>query len=164
MGKSEFDVHYDQLCAVAERAQQVKDSLVRGVDEDTQAFDLVIEAMRMPKDTEAERVERARAVQEGYKAATLVPLATVEGCRDALLVCKELSALADPEMVSDVGTGAQTARAGAHSAAYNVRINLRHIKDEAFAKSMRSQVEALVAECEELTAAVVADVEKVLAA
>ena len=164
VGKSEFDAHYGQLCAIAERAQRVKDSLVRGVDEDTQAFDLVIEAMRMPKDSEAERAERARALQKGYKAATRVPLATVEGCRDALLVCKEMSALADPEMVSDVGTGAQMARAGAHSAAYNVRINLRHIKDEAFAKSMRSQVEALVAECEQLTAAVVADVEKVLAA
>jgi glutamate formiminotransferase/formiminotetrahydrofolate cyclodeaminase len=162
VGKGEFDEHYDHLCSIAERAQDVKDALVRGVDDDTRAFDSVIEAMRMPKDTEAERAERARAMEEGYKAATRVPLGTVELCRDALVLCKEMAELADPEMVSDVGTGAHMARAGAHAAAYNVRINLRHISDEAFNREMREAVGALVAECKELTDSVVGKVEAVL--
>jgi glutamate formiminotransferase/formiminotetrahydrofolate cyclodeaminase len=162
VGKGEFDEHYDVLCSIAERAQEVKDALISGVDEDTQAFDSVIEAMRMPKDTETERAERAQAMQEGYKAATRVPLGTVELCRDALILCKEMAELADPEMVSDVGTGAHMARAGAHAAAYNVRINLRHISDKVFNKEMREQVAALVAECEELAASAVLGVENVL--
>jgi len=162
VGKGEFDKHYDRLCSIAERAQDVKDALIRGVDDDTQAFDSVIEAMRMPKDTEAERAERARAMEEGYKAATRVPLGTVKLCRDALALCKEMAELADPEMVSDVGTGAHMARAGAHAAAYNVRINLRHISDEAFNREMREEVTALVAECEELAGAVVGKVEATL--
>ncbi len=162
VGKGEFDEHYDVLCSIAERAQDVKDALIRGVDEDTRAFDSVIEAMRMPKDTEAERAERAQAMEEGYKAATRVPLGTVELCRDALILCKEIAELADAEMVSDVGTGAHMARAGAHAAAYNVRINLRHISDEAFNKEMREQVAALVVECEGLAAEAVGKVEEVL--
>jgi glutamate formiminotransferase/formiminotetrahydrofolate cyclodeaminase len=162
VGKGEFDKHYDHLCSIAERAQDVKDALIRGVDEDTRAFDSVIDAMRMPKDTEKERAERAQAMEEGYKAATRVPLGTVELCRDALILCKEMAELADPEMVSDVGSGAHMARAGAHAAAYNVRINLRHISDDAFNKEMRDQVGGLVAECEELAASAVREVEKVL--
>ncbi len=164
VGKGEFDEHYERLCSIAERAQGVKDALVRGVDEDTRAFDSVIEAMRMPKDTEAERVERERAIQEGYKAATRVPLQTVADCRDALGLCRAISELADPEMVSDVGTGAHMARAGAHAAAYNVRINLRHIGDREFVAQMRERVGVLLAECDELAGSVIAEVEKVLAA
>jgi glutamate formiminotransferase/formiminotetrahydrofolate cyclodeaminase len=163
VGKGEFDEHYDALCSIAERAQDVKAALIRGVDEDTLAFDSVIEAMRMPKDTEVERAQRAQAMEEGYKAATRVPLGTVERCRDALILCKEMGELADPEMVSDVGTGAHVARAGAHAAAYNVRINLRHISDAAFNSEMRDQVGALVAECDELAASVVGRVEEALA-
>lgn len=162
VGKAEFDDRYEELCSIAERAQQVKDALVRSVDEDTRAFDSVIEAMRMPKDTEAERAERAKAMEEGYKAATLVPLDTVRLCRDALALCKRMAGMADPEMVSDVGTGAHMAYAGAQAAAYNVRINLRHIGDEGFVAGTREEVQALLAESAELTQAVTAEVERVL--
>ena len=164
VGKGEFDEHYEQLCSIAERAQEAKDALVRGVDDDTAAFDSVIEAMRMPKDTEAERAERERAMQNGYKAATHVPLQTVEHCRDVLRICREIAELADPEMASDVGAGALLAQAGARAAAYNVRINLRHITDESFVKQMANDVETLVSESAELADAVAAAVEKKLAA
>jgi len=161
-GKGEFDSDYETLCSIAERGQQVKDALVRGVDEDTSAFDKVLDGMRMPRDTEQQRAERAQAMQDGYQVATRVPLATVEHCRDALLLCREISVLADPEMISDAGTGALVAHAGAQAAAYNVRINLRHIDDSDFNAEMREQVTALVAECGELAAAVGAEVDKVL--
>lgn len=162
VGKGKYESHYEKLCSIAERAQQVKDALVRGVDEDTRAFDAVIEAMRMPKDTETERAERAKALEEGYRVATRVPLSTVRLCRDALTLCKEMAELADPEMVSDVGTGAHMAHAGAQAAAYNVRINLRHIADAVFVEQMREEVAALLAECAELTADVVTKVEGAL--
>ena len=87
VGKGKFDEMYDDLCDLAERAQALKDALVRGVDEDTLAFDSVLEAMRMPKDTEEELAVRAEAMQEGYKAATRVPYGTVEQCKAALDLC-----------------------------------------------------------------------------
>ena len=140
----------------------VKDGLVRGVDDDTRAFDSVIDAMRMPKDTEEERAVRAAAMQEGYQKATRVPLANVERCRDALHLCAEMAPLADPQMISDVGTGALLAHAGAQAAAYNVRINLPHTGDEAFAAEMREAIEGLLAECAALAESVAEEVEKAL--
>jgi formiminotetrahydrofolate cyclodeaminase len=102
-------------------------------------------------------------MQEGYKVATKVPLGTVECCRDALELCREMALIADPEMVSDVGTGALLAQAGAQAAAYNVRINLRHISDEGFAAAMRAEIERALAESSELAGQVAAEVERVLA-
>jgi len=162
VGKAEYDDRYDQLCGIAERGQAVKDALIAGVDADTSAFDKVLEAIRMAKDTEAQRAERSRALQEGYKVATRVPLSTVQQCRDALRLCAEMAPMADPEMVSDVGTGALMAHAGAQAAAYNVRINLRHIRDAGFGAEMREAIASLLGECAELAAAVAAQVEKVL--
>ncbi|HJO04203.1 MAG TPA: glutamate formimidoyltransferase [Acidobacteriota bacterium] len=163
-GKGEFDDRYDELCSIAERGQTVKDALVRGVDADTSAFDKVLDAMRMPRDTEAQQAERDNSMQEGYKAATRVPLATVQQCRDALQLCSEIAAMADPEMVSDAGTGALLAHAGAQAAAYNVRINLRHIDDASFDAEMRGAIESTLAECSQLATAVAGEVDRVLAA
>ncbi len=150
IGKGEYDDRYEELCSLAERAQELKDALVRGVDEDTQAFDAVIAGMRMPKDTPEERKVRSRAIQEGYKAATLVPLATVEQCRDALRICLEMVRMAPEDMMSDVGTGALVARAGLVGAAYNVRINLKSIEDERFCQEMRERLKEVLEEGEEL--------------
>jgi glutamate formiminotransferase/formiminotetrahydrofolate cyclodeaminase len=150
IGKGEFDDRYQPLCALAERAQELKDDLVRGVDLDTQAFDAVIVGMRMPKDTPEEKKARAAAIQEGYQGATLVPLATVEQCREALELCLEMVRMAPEEMLSDVGTGALMARAGLMGAAYNVRINLKSIEDEAWGAGILSKLEGLVEEGESL--------------
>jgi glutamate formiminotransferase/formiminotetrahydrofolate cyclodeaminase len=149
-GKGEFDDEYETLCSIAERGQKIKDALVRGVDDDTKAFDSVIDAMRMAKDTEEERAVRAEAMRAGYKSATRVPLANVELCRDALQLCLEMAPIADPQMISDIGTAALMANAGAQAAAYNVRINLPHTKDEKFNAEMRENVEALLQECAEI--------------
>jgi glutamate formiminotransferase/formiminotetrahydrofolate cyclodeaminase len=150
IGKGEYDDRYEELCGLAERAQTLKDALVKGVDEDTQAFDSVIQGMRMPKDTAAEKKAREEAIQEGYKAATLVPLITVELCRDALEVCKAMVAMAPVDMMSDVGTGALVARAGLVGAAYNVRINLKSIKDQEWGEEIRGRLAGVVEEGERL--------------
>jgi glutamate formiminotransferase/formiminotetrahydrofolate cyclodeaminase len=150
VGKGEYDSRYTELCELADKAQVLKDALVRGVDEDTQAFDEVIAGMRMPKDTPEEKKVRSEAIQAGYKAATLVPLSTVEQCRDTLRLCVQMVKMAPEEMMSDVGTGALVARAGLIGAAYNVRINLKSIKDEAFCQGIRDRLSGTVEEGEAL--------------
>ena len=163
VGKGEFDDRYEQLCSIAERAQAVKDRLVRMVDEDTQAFDTVLTGMRMPQDTEEERALRSAAIQEGYKTATLVPLGTAEGCLKAMTLCQEMGAMATPEMISDVGSGALMAHAGLKSAIYNVRINLPNISDEAFDQEVRGKLDGLLKEADEAARAVEGFVEDALA-
>jgi glutamate formiminotransferase/formiminotetrahydrofolate cyclodeaminase len=162
--KGEFDEHYETLRSIAERGQELKDALIRGVDEDTRAFDSVIAAMRMAKDTEEERETRAEAMREGYKAATRVPLVNVELCVDALRLCAEIAPLSDPQMVSDVGTAALLADAGARSAAYNVRINLPETGDEEFSAATRDALDSLLEETARLAEAVAITVDGTLTA
>ncbi|HEX9884976.1 MAG TPA: glutamate formimidoyltransferase [Longimicrobiales bacterium] len=162
VGKGEFDDRYDELCSVAERAQALKDALVRGVDDDTSAFDEVLTAMRMARDTEGQRRVRATAMQEGYKVATRVPFRTVEQCKEALELCLEMARLADKAMISDVGSGALLAHAGAQAAAYNVRINLPSIDDGAFRQEMRGKLGGLLEACAGFAAKVAAIVEEAL--
>ena len=154
--------NYDALASIAERGQAVKEALVAGVDADTSAFDGVIAAMRMPKDSDEQRATRDAALEAGYRAATAVPLATVGQCRDALAVCGEMAPLMDAGMASDVGSGALLAHAGAKAAGYNVRINLKEIPDETFCTETSAALEALLGECDALAAAVEAAVEATL--
>ena len=116
----------------------------------------------MPKDTDEEKNKRNIEMQKGYKTATLVPLKTVENCRNALGVCKEISEIMDEGMASDVGSGALMANAGAISAAYNVRINLKSIKDEKFSLDVNSKLDELLKECDQILTKITKNVEKCL--
>ena len=136
--------------------------LVKAIDEDTSAFDKVIKAMRMPKDTEKEKEIRETEMQKGYQSATLVPLKTVENCRNALDVCHEISEIMDESMASDVGSGALMANAGAKAAAYNVAINLKSITDKGFCKKTSKELADIIKECEELSDKVAKNVDKAL--
>lgn len=162
VGRGEFDAKYDDLCALAEKAQEVKDALIRAVDADTRAFDSVLAGMRMPQDTEEERAARAAAIQDGYKTATLVPLGTAEACLEAMRLCAEMAALAPSEMISDVGTGALLGHAGLKAAAYNVRINLPNIQDEGFHAEVRERLDGLFAQADAYAREVEAKVEEAL--
>jgi len=157
-----MDPHYDTLCGIAERAQSVKDALVRAVDEDTRAFDSVLAGMRMPQDTDEERAARSAAIEAGYRVATAVPLATVAGCVEAIRLCGEILPLTPREMISDVGTGALLGLSGAKAAGYNVRINLPHIGDEGERARMKGELDALMTEARALAEKVETGVEAAL--
>ena len=160
--KAGFEKHKDKLAKISKKGQIVKDQLVKAIDEDTSAFDKVIKAMRMPKDTKKEKEIRETEMQKGYQSATLVPLKTVENCRNALDVCHEISEIMDESMASDVGSGALMANAGAKAAAYNVAINLKSITDKGFCKKTNKELANIIKECEELSDKVAKNVDKTL--
>ena len=160
--KAGFEDQKEKLTKIASKGQAVKDALIKAIDDDTSAFDKVIKAMRMPKDTDADKKSRETAMQEGYQIATQVPLETVKHCRDALQICSEISKLMDDGMASDVGSGALMANAGAKAAAYNVRINLKSIKNEKFCKTTGKDLVKLIDECNLLTESVTQNVDKTL--
>ncbi|MFL2943869.1 MAG: glutamate formimidoyltransferase [Candidatus Poseidoniales archaeon] len=146
--KAGFEKHSEELGRIAEEGQEIKEFLVKAIDEDTNAFDKVIKAMRMPKDSDSEKKIREEKMQEGYKAATEIPLETVEYCYKALNICDDISKLMDSSMASDVGSGAHMSIAGARAAAYNVRINLNSIKDEDYANDTKTKLNKLLSDCD----------------
>ncbi len=146
VGKEGYEKVWEDLDDLATRAQRIKDRLVRSVDTDTDAFNAVLEAMRLPRSTPEERKARKAAIQEGYKAATQVPLETARACFEALKLAVEVAHKGNAASVTDAGVGGLMAAAGVEAAVYNVKINLPSIEDEAFRQSMSETLDELVRE------------------
>ena len=160
VSKAGFEEHSEELGKIAEDGQEIKEFLVNAIDEDTNAFDKVIKAMRMPNDSDSEKEIRAEKMQEGYKSAAEVPLEVVEYCFRALNTCNRISKIMDDSMASDVGSGAQMSIAGARAAAYNVKINLKTITDNEYTSKTNKKLEKLLSECEKVLQIVIKRVEK----
>jgi len=159
VGKGEFDSQYEELCELAEKAQTIKDELVRAIDADTEAFNEVIAGMRMAKDTAEQVALRSQVIREGYKSATRVPLRTAELCREVLDLCQAAVNIGNQAVMSDAGVGALMALAGAQGAIHNVRINLPHTKDEEFIAEMKGQLGSLLSESRAICDAIQKQVE-----
>jgi glutamate formiminotransferase/formiminotetrahydrofolate cyclodeaminase len=159
VGKGEFDPQYDELCQLAEKAQAIKDELVRAIDADTEAFNEVIAGMRMAKDTAEQVALRSQVIRAGYKTAAEVPLRTAELCRQVLDLCQAAADIGNMAVMSDAGVGALMALAGVQGAVHNVRINLPHTKDEDFIEQMQAKLGTLVSESRELCDAIQRQVE-----
>ncbi len=160
VGKKGYESSWKSMSDMALRAQAVKDRLARAVDEDTEAFNAVMEAGKLPKNTEAEKAAREKAMQDGYKAAANVPMETALACVEALRLAREAVA-GNRNSASDAGVAALMARAGAHGAALNVLINLGSIADAAYVADMKKKAAALRAEADAICAETVAAVEAI---
>ena len=158
VGKKGYEAVWDELAALAERAQAVKAQLVRAIDEDTEAFGGVLAAMRLPKGTPEQQAARDDAVERAYQDATRVPLATARLCLEALALAAEAAAKGNASSASDAGVAALVARAGAEGAGLNVLTNLGSVRDERFKAECRREVAQLVADASARAAAVTAHV------
>jgi glutamate formiminotransferase/formiminotetrahydrofolate cyclodeaminase len=154
VGKGEYDTRYRQLCELAERAQALKDALLRAVDEDTEAFNEVIAGIRMPKDTEEQLEVRSAAIRAGYQTAAEVPLQTARQCREVLDLCKLAADIGNEAVMSDAGVGALMAYAGVQGALHNVRINLPHTRNPEFIAGVSAELGALQDESKTLCDAI----------
>lgn len=131
-----------ELEEIVAEAERLRGELVGLVDEDAAAFDRVMAAFRLPKDTDELKAARSRAIQAGYKAAVEPPLLV---CRDALRVLElaaRVTEQANPNAVSDAGVAALLAASALEGAALNVEINLGSIKDESFTTTAADAAQA----------------------
>jgi len=132
LGRAKYAAHQDEMALVDVRADLLKRKLLALVDADTAAYNQVTDAYRLPKDTEAQKVARAAAVQAAFRVATEVPLATAEACAEVLALAGRVAAHGNRNAASDAAVAALLAHAGLHGAVRNVRINLGSLQDEAF--------------------------------
>jgi len=154
VGKGEYDSQYEELCALAEKSQSIKDELLRAIDADTEAFNEVIAGIRMAKDTPEQLELRSKTIRAGYKTAAEVPLRTAQLCRQVLDLCQSAADIGNQAVMSDAGVGALMAYAGVRGAIHNVNINLPHTKDEAFIAKMQETLGDLLSESKELCEAI----------
>lgn len=135
-GSEEVD---DILNKAAERCQEIKSKLIKAVDEDTNAFNQYMDAMRMPKKSDEDKKKRAEAMQKGLKTAVQVPYNTALLSCEAIEIAATVAKYGNPNSITDVGVGAQSAYTGVLGGIYNVLINLKDIKDENFVTEMKAQ-------------------------
>ena len=135
-----------------------EDWLSRAVDEDTEAFNRVMEAMRLPKGTPDQQAERARAIDAANRAAAEVPLQTARLCLETIALAEKAAELGNRNSASDAGVAALAARAGAEGAALNVRINLAGIADAGFKARASEEVAAIETDARRRCEAVLARV------
>ena len=118
------------------------------VDRDSQAYDQVVAAYRMPKDTDAEKAARTAAIQEGLKAAIEAPLDVMRACSAALEQAAVVARFGNRNASSDVQVALELLAAGLRGARLNVDINLDSVKDADYVSRVRSETERLAIECE----------------
>lgn len=138
IGKKGYEPVEVDLLKVAEKAQTLKDKLLKAVDDDTNAFNVYMEARRLPQNTDDEKRIREKAIQNGLKQAVNVPLGTAKLSYEALQIAAEAVEKANINSVTDAGVGAQIAFSGIRGGIFNVLINLPPIKDPKFVEEMKS--------------------------
>ena len=146
IGNDKYEASQNLLKASLEKAQLLSKSLLNRVDLDTEAFNSVMAAFRMPKQTEREKSARAEAIQRGFKEAVQSPLAIASECLEVLRLAENLVGKFNTNAMSDFGVAALQAHAGLEGAVMNVRINLPSIKDGQFVEENRQAVARLLEE------------------
>jgi glutamate formiminotransferase len=147
-GKRGWDDKLEYFSNWAVKAQQLKDELLSLVDEDTAAFNKVMDAFALTKESAEEKAARAAAIEQATKYAAEVPLKVMESASKSYELLAEMAESGNPASVSDVGVGALATRACIEGAALNVRINLAQLKDEKFKTALAKQVEQISADSE----------------
>ncbi|HEV3100621.1 MAG TPA: glutamate formimidoyltransferase [Candidatus Udaeobacter sp.] len=131
-GKRGCDDKLEYFSNWAVKAQQLKDELLALVDEDTAAFNKVMDGFALAKESAEEKAARAAAIEEATKYAAEVPLKVMETASKSYELLAEMAEKGNPASVSDVGVGALATHACIEGAALNVRINLAQLKDQKF--------------------------------
>ena len=150
IGREAYRAHDQELRAIRARADGLRRDLLALVDRDAQAYEEVVQALRLPKGTESERQARARALERANLFAIETPLAIADACGALMAMAPELASKGNANAVSDLGTAALLAYAGLRGGLLTVRINLKGVKDEAHAAKLRDRVRRLEVDSERL--------------
>jgi len=136
--------------AIISQSQALSDELLDLVNRDTEAFNQVMAAFKLPKGTDEEKKERRQAIQAATRLATEVPLRVMEVSLEVLKLAREMAFHGNKNALSDAGVAGLLGVAACRGASYNVLINLPGLKDEEFVLSTKKRLEALLIEATDL--------------
>ena len=148
--KRGWDARWKEFSDVAVQGQEILNELLALIDEDTAAFNRIMDCFAMPKGTDEEKAARAAALEAATLYAAQVPLRTMEASLKALPLALEMAQKGNPASASDAGVAALAAVAGIKGARLNVRINAAGLKDPAPAAPLLKRADEIVAEAQEL--------------
>ncbi len=156
--KRGWDARWKEFSDVAEKGQAILNELLDLIDEDTAAFNRIMDCFSMPKGTEEEKAARAKAIEEATLNAANVPLRTMEAALKALPLALEMAKSGNPASASDAGVAALAAVAGIRGARLNVRINAAGLTDKTSALPLLERADEIEAQAAELEKQVLTEV------
>lgn len=130
--KAGWDERWEEFSGWAEKGQALKDELIRLVDEDTNAFNKIMDAFSMPRNSDQEKAERSEAIQTATRYAIEIPFRVMKKSYASFEVIRAMAEIGNPNSVSDAGVGALAARSAVLGAFLNVKINASGLKDKDF--------------------------------
>lgn len=142
--KAGWDERWKEFSNWAEKGQKIKDELLFLVDEDTRAFNRIMDGFSMPKGTEEEKAARTAAIQEATKYAIDIPFRTMKRAYESMEIIQAMAETGNPNSVSDAGVGALCARSAVIGAYLNVKINASGLKDKEFLNSLLKEADEIV--------------------
>jgi len=148
--KRGWDNRWEEFSDWAEKGMNYQKQLLGLVDEDTNAFNKIMDAFGLPKGSEDEKNARKNAIQDATKYATEVPLKVVEIAYKSMEVMKAMADVGNPNSVTDAGVGALCARTAVRGALLNVKINAGGLEDKAFASDLVAKGEAFAQQAYDL--------------
>ncbi len=154
--KAGWDDRWEEFSRQAEEGRRIQDELIALVDEDTEAFNRIMDVFAMPKSTPEEKAARSAALQDATLYATQVPLRTMKAAYRTFDLVDSMARTGNPASVSDAGVGALAARAAVLGAQLNVRINAAGLKN-------REKADAILAEADRIAADAIARETEILA-
>ena len=158
--KRGWDARWKEFSDVAEEGQKLLDELMQLIDEDTAAFNRIMDCFSMPKGTDAEKAARKQAIEEATLYAAQVPLRTMEASLKTLPLALQMAEKGNPASASDAGVAALAAVAAIKGARLNVRINAAGLQDKASAQPLLDRSDEIVSQAEALEKQVLETVNK----
>ena len=137
--KRGWDDRWEEFAGWAEKGAQMQKRLLELVDEDTEAFNTIMKAYEMPKGSDEEKAARAAAVEEATKKASMVPLTVMKEASKTFELLGEMVRKGNPNSVTDAAVGVLATRACIRGAYLNVRVNVKALKDRAFAENLMAE-------------------------
>jgi glutamate formiminotransferase / formiminotetrahydrofolate cyclodeaminase len=157
--KAGWDERWKEFSDWADKGKVYMDQLIKMVDEDTNAFNKIMDAYALPKSNDEEKNSRKKAIQDATLYATEVPFKVMLLCYESMEIMKAMAEIGNPNSVTDAGVGALAARSGVLGAFLNVKINASGLDDKVAVGKFLSEGEAIVAKTIELEKEVLAIVE-----
>ena len=160
--KPGWDAKWRYFSDIAEKGQKLKDELIHLVDEDTNAFNKIMNAFGLPKGTDEEKAARKRAIQEATKYATEVPFRTVQRSFEVFEICELMIKKGNPNSVTDGAVGVLCAEAAVTGAYLNVKINASSLDDKEFATKIVAEAHDYVVRANRIKSRLIKLVDKQL--
>ena len=153
MGKKKYEDVEEEMKGILVEAEALRARLTQIVDEDAASFEAIMQAFKLPKESDSEKAARSQKIEEATLYATQVPLQTAKDAVSVMALALRVAQMGNSNAITDGASGASMARAALTSAGYNVRINSASLQDIAKADALLAELKALEVRAAEIDAA-----------